>query len=177
MEGLREAGERGEALFGTMDSYLLWKLTQGSHATDVSNASRTLLMDLHTLDWDPDILAAMNIPRAMLPAIHPSSGVIARVHPSALSSLAGVPISGVLGDQQAALFGQACFNAGEVKATYGTGCFLLMNTGARSVPSSNGLLTTVAYQLQGAPPVYALEGSGQCCALVFILLLLPCYSS
>lgn len=161
VEGLREAGERGEALFGTMDSFLIWKLTGGrTHATDVSNASRTLLMNLAALQWDESILAATRIPRAMLPSIRPSVGQLASVTADALAELAGVPISGVLGDQQAALFGQACFRPGQVKATYGTGCFLLMNTGQEPVPSSSGLLTTVAYQLgEGAPPVYALEGS------------------
>lgn len=159
--GLREAGERGDALFGTVDSFLIWKLTGGgSHTTDVTNASRTLLMNLKTIQWDDDILAATGIPRAMLPAIHPSSGTIDTVSVAAETALDGVPISGVLGDQQAALFGQACFEPGQVKSTYGTGCFLLMNTGTRSVPSNSGLLTTVAYQMgDGTAPVYALEGS------------------
>ena len=160
MEGLREAGERGEAIFGTIDSFLIWKLTGGeTHATDVTNASRTLLMNLKTLDWDEEILRVMNIPRAMLPSIHPSSGPINSVSSTTGTPLSGIPISGVLGDQQAALFGQACFAPGQVKATYGTGCFLLMNTGSDNVPSKNGLLTTVAYQLGDNDPVYALEGS------------------
>jgi glycerol kinase len=161
VDGLREAGERGDALFGTVDSYLIWKLTGGrTHATDVSNASRTLLMNLESLQWDEEILEITGIPLTMLPSIQPSSGTIDSVSDDSDTHLGGVPISGVLGDQQAALFGQACFEPGQVKSTYGTGCFLLMNTGSKSVPSSSGLLTTVAYQMGGgAAPVYALEGS------------------
>jgi glycerol kinase len=146
----------GAALFGTIDTYLIWRLTAGAvHATDVSNASRTLLMDIHTLAWDAELLAAWGVPAAMLPRILPSSHVYGTCAPD--SPLPGVPIAGVLGDQQAALFGQACFGAGDAKATYGTGCFLLMNTGTAVVASTHGLLSTVAYQLGTAPPVYALE--------------------
>ena len=159
VEGARERAEVGELLFGTVDSWLIWNLTGGArggdHLTDVTNASRTQLMDLATLDWDDGILEVMGIPRAMLPAIRSSSEVLA----TCTGNLDGVPVAGVLGDQQAALFGQACFNAGEAKNTYGTGCFLLLNTGARRVASERGLLTTVAYRLGTAPPVYALEGS------------------
>lgn len=154
--GARERAERGDLLFGTIDTWLIWNLTGGeSHVTDVTNASRTLLMDLRTLDWDDDILAAMDIPRSMLPEIRPS----AEVHGTALGVLDGVPITAVLGDQQAALFGQTCFAPGEAKSTYGTGAFLLLNTGAQPVLSKHGLLSTVAFQLAGEPPVYALEGS------------------
>lgn len=149
----------GEILFGTIDSWILWNLTGGRHGglhiTDVSNASRTLLMNLETLDWDDDILRLLKIPRQMLPVIRSSSDVYA----SARGALDGVPVASALGDQQAALFGQTCFAPGEAKNTYGTGCFMLMNTGPRIVPSRAGLLTTVAYQLGRARPVYALEGS------------------
>ena len=151
--GLRQAAQQGHALFGTIDTWLIWNLTHGAHVTDVTNASRTLLMNLHTLDWDEDLLAAMEIPRAMLPQIRPSSD------PTPYGFWHGVPICGDLGDQQAATMGQACFKPGEVKNTYGTGCFLMMNTGHEIVPSQHGLLTTVAYQLGQEPPVYALEGS------------------
>jgi glycerol kinase len=153
--GLRACAERGEALFGTMDSFLIWRLTGGRHVTDVSNASRTLLMNLATLDWDDELLEAMHIPRGMLPAIRPSS----ENYGAATGVLAGVPVAGDLGDQQAALFGQTCFGVGEAKNTYGTGCFMLLNTGREPKASQNGLLTTVAYQLGGAPACYALEGS------------------
>ena len=152
--GLRRRGEAGEALFGTIDSWLIWNLT-GGHLTDVTNASRTLLLRLDTLAWDPEITAAMGIPPAMLPEVRPSVAV----YGEGRGPLAGVPIAGVLGDQQAALFGQTAFFAGRAKNTYGTGCFLLLNTGQRPVPSRHGLLTTVAYQVAGQPPVYALEGS------------------
>jgi glycerol kinase len=152
--GAREGAERGEILFGTMESWLIWKLT-GRHVTDVTNASRTLLMNLETLDWDEGLLAALEIPRAMLPEIRSSS----EVYGEARGVLAGVPIAAALGDQQAALFGQTCFAPGEAKCTYGTGAFLLMNTGERPVPSSQGLLTTVGYKVGEAPAVYALEGS------------------
>jgi glycerol kinase len=151
---LRERAEAGEVLFGTIDSWLLWNLT-GVHATDVTNASRTMLMNLETLDWDPDILAAMSIPPAMLPEIRPSVGVFG----TAGGPLEGAPVAGILGDQQAALFGQGCFSPGDAKNTYGTGCFMLQNTGTRPVLSDNGLLTTVAYQIGDQPAVYALEGS------------------
>ncbi|WP_433649168.1 glycerol kinase GlpK [Micromonospora zamorensis] len=154
VDGLRERAERGEVLFGTMDSWLIWKLT-GEHVTDVTNASRTMLMDLTTLDWAPDLLDAMGVPAAMLPEIRCS----AEVYGTATGVLAGVPVASALGDQQAALFGQTCFQPGEAKCTYGTGSFLLLNTGATPVPSNHGLLTTVAYQIKGQPPAYALEGA------------------
>ena len=157
---LRADAERGEALFGTVDSWLLWNLTGGTrggvHLTDVTNASRTMLMDLRTLDWDDELTQVFGVPRAMLPAITPSVhdfGVTAGPGPL------GVPIGGVLGDQHAATMGQACFAAGEAKNTYGTGNFLVLNTGAERCQSKSGLLTTVAYQLAGEPAVYALEGS------------------
>jgi glycerol kinase len=153
--GLRERAERGEVLFGTMDSWLIWKLT-GRHLTDVTNASRTLLMNLRTLDWDPEILAAVGIPAAMLPEIRSSAEVYGTVSEG---PLAGVPVASALGDQQAALFGQTCFEPGEAKCTYGTGSFLLLNTGAEPVVSQHGLLTTVGYRIGEAPAVYALEGA------------------
>ncbi len=157
--GAREKAEAGDALFGTVDSWLLWNLTGGSegglHITDVTNASRTQLMNLQSLDWDREILALFDIPRACLPEIRSSS----QVYGEAKGALAGVPIAGILGDQQAALFGQACLKPGEAKNTYGTGCFMLMNTGESLVSSHHGLLTTLAYQLNGQKPVYALEGS------------------
>jgi glycerol kinase len=152
--GARAAAERGELLFGTIDCWLIWKLT-GRHVTDVTNASRSMLMNLATLDWDDALLEAIGVPRAMLPEIRPSS----EVYGAARGVLAGVPVASALGDQQAALFGQTCFQPGEGKCTYGTGNFLLVNTGERPVASTNGLLTTVAYQVAGAAPVYALEGS------------------
>ncbi|MDG4806045.1 glycerol kinase GlpK [Micromonospora sp. WMMD1120] len=154
VDGLRERAERGEVLFGTMDSWLIWKLT-GAHVTDVTNASRTMLMDLTTLDWAPDLLDAMGVPAAMLPEIRCS----AEVYGTATGVLAGVPVASALGDQQAALFGQTCFQPGEAKCTYGTGSFLLLNTGASPVPSTHGLLTTVAYKIKDQPPAYALEGA------------------
>ncbi|MGY2065879.1 glycerol kinase GlpK [Blastococcus sp. SYSU DS0619] len=157
--GARERAERGELLFGTMESWLIWNLTGGPdggvHVTDVTNASRTLLMDVHTCRWDPDLLAFFDVPAAVLPEIRPSVGVIGST--TALPTV--VPIAGALGDQQAALFGQACFRAGEAKCTYGTGSFLLQNTGTDLVRSTNGLISTVAYQLAGEPVHYALEGS------------------
>jgi len=157
--GLRERAEAGALCAGTIDSWLLWNLTGGAdggrHASDVTNASRTLLMDLGTLDWEPALVAEMGIPESMLPEIVPSIGRLG----IGTGPLAGVPISGILGDQQAALFGQGCHAAGEAKNTYGTGCFLLMNTGTDTVPSTNGLLTTVAVQVAGQPATYALEGS------------------
>jgi glycerol kinase len=151
---LHDRAEAGEVLFGTIDSWLLWKLT-GSHSTDVTNASRTMLMDLATLEWDDDLCDDFGVPRRMLPEIKPSVGDFGEGR----GVLAGVPITGVLGDQQAALFGQTCFEPGRAKNTYGTGCFLLLNTGREAVPSRHGLLTTVAYQVEGSPAVYALEGS------------------
>lgn len=159
IEGARRRAEAGELMFGTIDSWELWNLTGGvsggRHLTDVTNASRTLLMNLATLDWDDELLDAVGVPRAMLPEIRPSS----EIYGPAVDPLDGVPIAGILGDQQAALFGQTCFDVGEAKNTYGTGCFMLLNTGTEPVSSENGLLTTVAYQVGGHPAVYALEGS------------------
>ena len=154
IDGLRERGERGEVLFGTMDSWLIWKLT-GRHLTDVTNGSRTLLMDLRTLAWDVELLDAMGIPAAMLPEICSS----AEIYGTAGGALTGVPVASALGDQQAALFGQTCFHPGEAKCTYGTGSFLLLNTGATPVVSRHGLLTTVGYRIGTEPPAYALEGA------------------
>ena len=156
--GLRADAERGDALFGNMDTWLIWKLT-GEHKTDVTNASRTQLMNLHTLKWDSEILSLLDIPMTMLPAIQPSAGYFGAIAEGAAKD---IPIMGVLGDQQAALVGQTCFAAGEAKNTYGTGCFMLMNTGQKIVPSKNGLLTTVGYDLGKYGPdgiCYALEGS------------------
>jgi glycerol kinase len=157
---LRKKAEAGEVLFGNVDTFLVWHLTGGAnggiHVTDVTNASRTQLMNLQTMDWDPDLLATFGIPKAMLPQIRPSSGSFGIATQTVLQ---GVTIGGILGDQQAALVGQTCFSPGEAKNTYGTGCFLLMNVGQRSVPSKHGLLTTVAYQIGNQPAVYALEGS------------------
>jgi glycerol kinase len=153
--GAREQANAGELLFGTIDTFLLWNLT-GLHVTDCTNASRTQLMDLKTLDWDPDLLSAFGIPRAVLPEIRSSSELYGA---AMLDAVRGVPIAGILGDQQAALVGQTCFSPGEAKNTYGTGCFLLMNTGTDIVQSRHGLLTTVAFQLKGQPAYYALEGS------------------
>ena len=158
--GVREYAETGEVLFGTVDTFLAWRLTGGPgagvHVTDVTNASRTQLMNLATLDWDREILAAFDIPEAMLPRIASSSEIHGVTR---LPELSGVPLAGILGDQQAALMGQTCFRPGEAKNTYGTGCFLLMNTGEQAVPSRYGLLTTVACKLGDAPAHYALEGS------------------
>jgi len=159
--GAQAAAEAGDLLFGTMDTWLVWNLTGGVkggvHVTDVTNASRTMLMDLGTLRWDEQIAADMGIPMSMLPQIRSSAEVYGTCATTEL--LDGVPIAGILGDQQAALFGQACFTPGAAKNTYGTGCFLLMNTGDKPVFSKHGLLTTVAYQVGDAKPVYALEGS------------------
>jgi glycerol kinase len=159
IEGLREDAEKGDALFGNMDTFIAWNLTGGAqggiHITDVTNASRTQLMDLATCQWDDEILQVLNIPKKMLPEIKSSS----MVYGHAKGVLGGVPLAGILGDQQAALVGQTCFNPGQGKNTYGTGCFLLMNTGLKPVPSQHGLLTTVAYQLGNEPVHYALEGS------------------
>jgi glycerol kinase len=152
--GARAAAERGELLFGTIDSWLIWNLT-GRHATDVTNASRSMLMNLATMGWDDDLLAAIGVPRAMLPEVCSSS----QVYGPARGLLEGVPVASALGDQQAALFGQTCFAPGEGKCTYGTGSFLLVNTGERPVMSASGLLTTVAYRVGEAAPVYALEGA------------------
>ena len=152
--GARRRAEQGELIFGNMDTWVLWNLT-GAHVTDVTNASRTLLMDLKTLDWDDEILRTLEIPRAMLPEIRSSS----EVYGHARGGLGGVPVAGDLGDQQAALFGQACYRPGEAKNTYGTGCFMLLNTGETPVLSKNGLLTTLGYKIGDRPAVYALEGS------------------
>ncbi|MEN9711223.1 MAG: glycerol kinase, partial [Actinomycetota bacterium] len=164
VEGLRDDAESGRAIFGTTDSWLMWNLTGGRnggvHATDVTNASRTLLMNLETLDWDDELLVMFNIPRAMLPAIHPSSNPLLFGNTTVDGPFRGVvAIAAAVGDQQAATIGQVCFNPGEAKNTYGTGNFLLMNTGTEIVHSRNGLLTTVAYKLGNEPAVYALEGS------------------
>lgn len=155
IDGLRADAEKGDAIFGNMDTFIAWHLTGGLHITDVTNASRTQLMDLATCQWDDEILGIFNIPKIMLPEIKSSS----KVYGHAKGVLAGVPLAGILGDQQAALVGQTCFNPGQGKNTYGTGCFLLMNTGEKPVPSKHGLLTTVAYQLGDEPVHYALEGS------------------
>jgi len=154
VDGGRAGAARGDVLFGTMDSWLIWKLT-GRHVTDVTNASRTLLMNLAALDWDEELLDAMDVPRAMLPDIRSS----AEIYGTARGLLAGVPVASALGDQQAALVGQTCFSPGEGKCTYGTGNFLLVNTGERAVASTRGLLTTVGYKFGEAAAVYALEGS------------------
>jgi len=153
--GLRERAERGDVLFGTMETWLIWNLTGGLHVTDVTNASRTLLLDVHTLDWSNESLDFFGIPRAMLPEVRPSIGVFG----TATAAFPGVLIGAALGDQQAALFGQTCFAPGEAKCTYGTGSFLLLNTGSELVRSTHGLLSTVAYQIKGEPAAYALEGS------------------
>ncbi len=155
--GARERAARGELLFGTVETWLIWKLTKGKvHVTDYSNASRTMLFNITTLDWDDEILAELDIPRAMLPVPMPSSAVYGETDPSFLGG--NIPISGAAGDQQAALFGQTCFRPGDAKNTYGTGCFLLMNTGEKPVFSKNGLVTTIAWGLDGKVN-YALEGS------------------
>jgi glycerol kinase len=164
IEGLRDAAESGTAIFGTIDSWLIWWLTGGpeggAHVTDVTNASRTMMMDLETLGWDDEILEVMDIPPGMLPVITPSSDPASWGMTSPGGPFAeGIPVCGNLGDQQAALVGQVCFDAGQAKNTYGTGCFLLMNTGSEVVHSKNGLLTTLAYKFGESDPVYALEGS------------------
>jgi glycerol kinase len=158
--GVREDAERGEAIFGNTDSWLIWHLTGGAHVTDVTNASRTMLMDIETLQWDDELLSFFGIPRQMLPEIRPSSEPDLYGTTRAGRFLSGgVPLSGDLGDQQAAMVGQVCLDAGEAKNTYGTGNFLLLNTGTELVRSRNGLLTTVCYKFADQPPVYALEGS------------------
>ncbi|SHG21951.1 glycerol kinase GlpK [Geodermatophilus nigrescens] len=161
VDGARERAERGDLLMGTIDSWLLWNLTGGPdgglHLTDVTNASRTLLMDLHTLQWDESIAGDLRIPTSMLPEIRSNSEVYGEGRKA--GALAGVPVAGSLGDQQAATFGQVCFTPGTAKNTYGTGNFLLLNTGETAVRSENGLLTTVCYRLGEEQPVYALEGS------------------
>ncbi|HWQ59070.1 MAG TPA: glycerol kinase GlpK [Clostridia bacterium] len=157
MSGARERAKRGELLFGTVDAWLIYRLTNGCvHATDYSNASRTMLFNIHTLDWDDEILRLFDIPREMLPEVKPSSYLYAKTDPAHFG--AAIPICGAAGDQQAALFGQRCFSPGEAKNTYGTGCFLLMNTGETPVKSANGLLTTIAWGF-GGKVEYALEGS------------------
>ena len=159
VEGARAKAEKGDLLFGNIYTLVIWNLTGGPkggvHVTDVSNASRTMLMNLETLDWDPEILKIMGVPRAMLPAVKASS----EVYGNAVGALAGIPVAGDLGDQQAALFGQTCFSMGEAKNTYGTGCFMLLNTGNKAVQSKNGLLTTLGYKIGSEKAVYALEGS------------------
>ena len=161
VEGARERAEAGDLVMGTMDTWVLWNLTGGvkggAHVTDVTNASRTMLMNLKTLDWEPSIAADMGIPMSMLPEIRSSAEVYGVGRAQGL--LADVPVAGILGDQQAATFGQACFEKGMAKNTYGTGCFMLMNTGEEIVPSKNGLLTTLCYKIGDAKPIYALEGS------------------
>jgi len=164
VDGVREAARAGSAIFGTTDTWLIWNLTGGprggQHITDVTNASRTMLMDLETLDWDEELLGFFDIPREMLPTIRPSSDPDLYGHTDADGPWQGeIPIAGDLGDQQAATVGQVCFRPGEAKNTYGTGNFMLLNTGSQIMRSSSGLLTTVAYQLGDAEPVYALEGS------------------
>jgi glycerol kinase len=157
--GARAKADAGDLLFGNIDSWCIWNLTGGVkggvHVTDVTNASRTMLMNLQTLEWDDEILKLMGIPRSMLPKIKASS----EVYGTAVGDLAGIPVAGDLGDQQAALFGQTCFSAGEAKNTYGTGCFMLLNTGTKVVPSKSGLLTTLGYKIGTQPAIYALEGS------------------
>jgi glycerol kinase len=154
--GVRARAEAGDVLFGNIDTFLTWKLSGGEHVTDCTNASRTQLMNLATLDWDAELLDAFRIPRACLPRIASSSEIYARV---AAGPIAGVPIAGILGDQQAALVGQTCLKPGEAKNTYGTGCFLLLNTGTTPVASKHGMLTTVGYKFGAEQAVYALEGS------------------
>jgi glycerol kinase len=157
--GVRERAERGEVVFGNIDSWCIWNLTGGVngglHITDVTNASRTMLMNLKTLDWDPEILAIMGVPRAMLPEIRPSS----QRYGECKEGVPGVPVAGDLGDQQAAIFGQTCYSVGEAKNTYGTGNFLLLNTGTSPIQSKSGLLTTLGYKIGDQPAVYCLEGS------------------
>lgn len=159
VEGVREAAERGDAVFGNMDTWVIWNLTGGTdggvHITDVTNASRTMLMNLETLDWDDELLETIGVPRSMLPEIRSSS----QVYGTAKGALEGIPVAGDLGDQQAATVGQTCYNVGEAKNTYGTGNFMLINTGTEPVQSKNGLLTTVCYRFGEEPAVYALEGS------------------
>ncbi len=162
VDGVREAAARGEAIFGNIDTWVIWNLTGGvnggAHVTDVSNASRTMLMNLYTLDWDAEIAATMGVPVNMLPAVRSSSEVYG--YTTENGAFGGrIPVSGDLGDQQAATVGQACFSPGEAKNTYGTGCFMLMNTGTEVVPSNSGLLTTLCYKFGDEPAVYALEGS------------------
>ncbi len=177
VEGAHQKAKRGELLFGNMDTWIIWNLI-GEHVTDVTNASRTLLMNLATLDWDEEILSLLNIPRGMLPQIKSSSEIYGHINAGRVGGgvsiqtssystaavsrpdiLDGIPISGDLGDQQAALFGQTCYSVGEAKNTYGTGCFMLLNTGEKPMPSKSGLLTTLGYKIGNQKAVYALEGS------------------
>jgi glycerol kinase len=159
VDGVRAKAENGDVMFGNIDTWVIWKLTGGpdggAHVTDVSNASRTLLMNLETLDWDDEILGLLGIPRAILPEVRASS----ETYGEARGDLAGIPVAGDLGDQQAAIFGQTCFSTGEAKNTYGTGNFLLLNTGTEPVQSKSGLLTTVGYKIGDQPAVYCLEGA------------------
>src|SRR5919202_1254618 len=159
VDGARAAAEAGNALFGNIDTFLTWCLTGGPdggvHVTDVTNASRTLMMNLRTLDWDDETLGILGIPRQMLPNIRSSS----EEYGKATGSLAGIPVAGILGDQQAATVGQTCYSVGEAKNTYGTGCFMLLNTGTKAIASNSGLLTTMCYKMGSQPAVYALEGS------------------
>lgn len=155
VKGAKAKAQKGQLLFGNMDTWIIWKLT-GEHITDVTNASRTMLMNLKTLDWDDAILKIMDIPRAMLPEIKSSSEIYGNI---ASGILSGLPIAGDLGDQHAALFGQTCFKPGEAKNTYGTGCFMLLNTGEKPIQSKAGLLTTLGYKIGNKKPIYALEGS------------------
>jgi glycerol kinase len=159
VDGLRERAERGELAFGTIDSWMIWKLTGGRlHITDVTNASRTLLMDIGSVEWDDELLSALGVPRSLLPEIRPSSQVYGETDPDVFFG-ATVPVAGAVGDQQAALFAQACFSEGQAKNTYGTGSFVLMNTGHDPVEKQKSLLRTIAYGLDGSPVEYALEGS------------------
>ena len=157
VDGARNLANEGHLAFGTIDTWLIWNLTDGkTHATDTSNASRTLLLDIHSVGWDDELCEILSVPKSLLPEVVTSSGVVAHTDESILG--ASIPISGIAGDQQAALFGQGCIDSGMVKNTYGTGCFMLMNTGTKSVPSTNNLLTTIAWQIDGKTE-YALEGS------------------
>lgn len=164
VEGAREKAERGELLFGTVETWLIWKMTKGRvHATDYSNASRTMMFNIHDLKWDEELLGIYGIPASMLPEVRPSSGFFGETESDLFAG--SIPVAGAAGDQQAALFGQMCFDEGMAKSTYGTGCFLLMNTGEKPVTSKNGLLTTVAWGLDGKVS-YALEGSVFVCGAV-----------
>jgi len=160
VDGARTKAKNGNLLFGNIDTWLIWNLTgHGAHVTDVTNASRTMLMNINTLDWDEEILGILDIPHAVLPKIKSSSEIYGHVGAQHVVPLRSVPVSGDLGDQHAALFGQTCFDPGEAKNTYGTGCFMLLNTGEKPVPSKSGLLTTMGYKIGDQKAVYALEGS------------------
>jgi glycerol kinase len=158
VEGARSQAENGELFFGNIDTWIIWNLTR-QHITDVTNASRTMLMDLNTLDWDEGILSILDIPRVILPEIRSSSEIYGSVGEGSYPPLQNIPVAGDLGDQHAALFGQTCFDPGEAKNTYGTGCFMLLNTGQQPVPSKSGLLTTLGYKIGNQEAIYALEGS------------------